>query len=24
LGVFAFDDEMQAWCEMWRAWLDAE
>jgi hypothetical protein len=24
LGVFAFDVEMQAWCEMWRAWLDAE
>ena len=23
LGVFAFDDHAQAWCEQWRAWIDA-
>ena len=24
LGVFAFDAQANAWCEQWRAWLDAE
>lgn len=23
LGVFAFDGQAQAWCEQWRAWIDA-
>lgn len=23
LGVFAFDEHAQAWCEQWRAWIDA-